>query len=119
MIITNLVEKIKRRKISFSYKNCLFIMNKWDKHENNYSLTQAKNNLKEIFQNNNLNEIFEDIDIINCSAKNYENFIKEKKEILNFEEYIEVFKNNFEEEYELDEHEEDEDKNEIFYQKII
>ncbi len=52
-IITNLVEKIKRRKISFSYKNCLFIMNKWDKHtvkNNNYSLNQAKKDFKENFK---------------------------------------------------------------------
>ena len=121
-IITNLVEKIKRRKISFSYKNCLFIMNKWDKHtekNNNYSLTQAKQDLKEIFKNNKLDDIFEDIDIINCSAIYYEKFIKEKKEILNFEEYIKHLKNLFEEEYDLDEHEEDEDKNEQFYIYII
>ena len=79
-IIVNLVEKIKNRKISFSYKNCLFIMNKWDKlKKNDYSLTQAKNDLKEIFQNNLLDDIFDDIDIINCSAKNYKNFEKKKK----------------------------------------
>ena len=121
-IIMNLVEKIKIRKISFSYKNCLFIMNKWDKHiknNNNYSLNQAKKDLKEIFENNRLDDIFEDIDIINCSAEYYENFIEEKKEILNFEEYIQNLKNLFDEEYDLDEHNEDEDKNEQFYSYII
>ena len=120
-IIVNLVEKIKNRKISFSYKNCLFIMNKWDKlKKNDYSLTQAKNDLKEIFQNNLLDDIFDDIDIINCSAKNYKNFEKKKNDILNFERYIENSKNNFEEEYELnDEHNEDEDKNDLFYKYII
>ena len=100
-IIINLVEKIKRRKISFSYKNCLFIMNKWDNHiikNNNYSLNQAKKDLKEIFENNKLDDIFEDIDIINCSAEYYENFIEEKKEILNFEEYIKNLKNLIDEE---------------------
>ena len=120
-IIVNLVEKIKNRKVSFSYKNCLFIMNKWDMHKkSDYSLTQAKNDLKEIFQNNHLNDIFEDIDIINCSAKNYNNFKKKKNDILNFERYIENLKNNFEEEYELeDEHDEDEDKNDKLYKYII
>ena len=123
-IIVNLVEKIKNRKISFSYKNCLFIMNKWDKWDkhkkNDYSLTQAKNDLKEIFQNNHLDDIFEDIDIINCSARNYKNFEKKKNDILNFERYIENLKNNFEEEYELDDdHDEDEDKNAQFYEFII
>ena len=120
-IITNLVEKIKKRKISFSYKNCLFIMNKWDKQieeKKNYSLAQAKSDLKEIFQNNDLNDIFKDIDIINCSARYYELFIKEKKQILNFEEYIKNLKNIFEEEYELDE-DKVEDKNESFYKNII
>ena len=40
-------------------------MNKWDMHKkNDYSLTQAKNDLKEIFQNNHLDDIFEDIDIM-------------------------------------------------------
>lgn len=120
-IIVNLVEKIKNRKISFSYKNCLFIMNKWDMHKkNDYSLTQAKNELKEIFQNNHLDDIFEDIDIINCSAKYYKNFEKKKNDILNFERYIEYLKNNFEEDYELnDDHDEDEDKNAQFYESII
>jgi len=120
-IIVNLVEKIKNRKISFSYKNCLFIMNKWDMHKkNDYSLTQAKNDLKEIFQNNHLDDIFEDIDIINCSAKYYKNFEKKKNDILNFERYIEYLKNNFEEDYELnDDHDEDEDKNAQFYESII
>lgn len=125
-IIINLVEKIKNRKILFSYKNCLFILNKWDKHreKNDYSLVQAKNDLKEIFQNNQLEDIFEDIDIINCSARNYINFQEEKKNILNFEGYIQDLKNNFEEENELnDESEEDEDedkdKNELFYKYII
>jgi len=120
-IIVNLVEKIKNRKISFSYKNCLFIMNKWDMHKkNDYSLTQAKNDLKEIFQNNHLDDIFEDIDIINCSAKYYKNFEKKKNDILNFERYIEYLKNNFEEDYELnDDHDEDEDKNAQLYESII
>jgi hypothetical protein len=123
-ILINLVEKIKRRKISFSFKNCLFIMNKWDKHienKNNYSLTQAKSDLKEIFQNNELNDIFKDIDIINCSAKYYEFFIKEKKNILNFEEYIKDLKIDFEDDCELDDnHDYDEKKKkEKFYEYII
>ena len=59
-IIINIVERIKNRKISFSYKNCLFIMNKWDKHrasEKNYTLEQAKDDLKKIFYINNLEDI--------------------------------------------------------------
>ena len=120
-IIINLVEKIKNRKISFSYKNCLFIFNKWDLYikNNDYSLAQAKNDLKEIFKNNQLDDIFEDIDIINCSAQNYNDFQKEKNHILNFEGYIQNLKNNFEEEYEMDEHDEDEDNNELLYKYII
>ena len=120
-IIINLVEKIRNRKISFSYKNCLFIFNKWDLYIKNkdHSLAQAKNDLKEIFQNNQLDDIFEDIDIINCSAKNYNDFQKEKNDILNFEGYIQNLKNNFEEDYEMDEHDEDEDKNELLYEYIV
>ena len=120
-IIINLVEKIRNRKISFSYKNCLFIFNKWDLYIKNkdHSLAQAKNDLKEIFQNNQLDDIFEDIDIINCSAKNYNDFQKEKNDILNFEGYIQNLKNNFEEDYEMDEHDEDEDKNEQLYEYIV
>ena len=121
IIITKLIEKINNRKISFSYQNCLFILNKWDKHrgKNNYSLTQAKNDLKEIFQINQLDDIFKEIDIINCSAKDFKEFKEEKNLILNFEEYIKYLKENFEEEYELDEHGEDEDKNKQFYEYII
>lgn len=126
-IITKLVEKIKNRKISFSYKNCLFILNKWDKHRDNnnndYSLNQAKNDLKEIFEKNQLDDIFNDIDIINCSAKDYNNFKKNKNLILNFEEYIKYLIDNFEDDYELNEHEEDEDedkdKNKLFFEYII
>ena len=119
-IITKLVEKIKNRKISFSYQNCLFILNKWDihrkKNNNNYSLNQAKNDLKDIFRKNQLDDIFNDIDIINCSAKDYKDFKKEINSILNFEEYIKNLKDNFEEDYELDDHDEDEDKNKQFYE---
>ena len=121
-IITKLFEKIKNRKISFSYQNCLFILNKWDVHrknKSNYSLSQAKNDLKDIFEKNQLDDIFNDIDIINCSAKDYKDFKKEKNIILNFEEYIQDLKDNFEQEYEIDEHEEDEDKNKLFYEFII
>ena len=125
IIITNLIEKIKNRKISFSYQNCLFIMNKWDKHKenNNYSLEQAKDDLKDIFINNQLDDIFDDIDIINCSAKYYKDFKKEKNLVLNFEKFIKFLKENFEDDYEMDEHEEDEDededKNILFYNFII
>ena len=120
-IIINIVERIKNRKISFSYKNCLFIMNKWDKHrasEKNYTLDQAKNDLKKIFYINNLEDIFQDIDMINCSAKDYEAFLKIKNLVLNFEDYLKSLKVDFENEYEDNEHEEDEDKNEEFYKYI-
>ena len=120
-IIINIVERIKNRKISFSYKNCLFIMNKWDKHrasEKNYTLEQAKNDLKKIFYINNLEDIFQDIDMINCSAKDYEAFLKIKNLVLNFEDYLKSLKVDFENEYEDNEHEEDEDKNEEFYKYI-
>ena len=120
-IIINIVERIKNRKISFSYKNCLFIMNKWDKHrasEKNYTLEQAKDDLKKIFYINNLEDIFQDIDMINCSAKDYEAFLKIKNLVLNFEDYLKSLKVDFENEYEDNEHEEDEDKNEEFYKYI-
>jgi hypothetical protein len=120
-IIINIVERIKNRKISFSYKNCLFIMNKWDKHrasEKNYTLEQAKNDLKKIFYINNLEDIFQDIDMINCSARDYEAFLKIKNLVLNFEDYLKSLKVDFENEYEDNEHEEDEDKNEEFYKYI-
>ena len=120
-IIINIVERIKNRKISFSYKNCLFIMNKWDKHrasEKNYTLEQAKNDLKKIFYINNLEDIFQDIDMINCSASDYEAFLKIKNLVLNFEDYLKSLKVDFENEYEDNEHEEDEDKSEEFYKYI-
>ena len=120
-IIINIVERIKNRKISFSYKNCLFIMNKWDKHrasEKNYTLEQAKNDLKKIFYINNLEDIFQDIDMINCSASDYKAFLKIKNLVLNFEDYLKSLKVDFENEYEDNEHEEDEDKNEEFYKYI-
>ena len=120
-IIINIVERIKNRKISFSYKNCLFIMNKWDKHrasEKNYTLEQAKNDLKKIFYINNLEDIFQDIDMINCSARDYEAFLKIKNLVLNFEDYLKSLKVDFENEYEDNEHEEDEDKSEEFYKYI-
>ena len=120
-IIINIVERIKNRKISFSYKNCLFIMNKWDKHrasEKNYTLELAKNDLKKIFYINNLEDIFQDIDMINCSAKDYEAFLKIKNLVLNFEDYLKRLEDDFENEYEDNEHEEDEDKNEEFYKYI-
>ena len=120
-IIINIVERIKNRKISFSYKNCLFIMNKWDKHrasEKNYTLEQAKDDLKKIFYINNLEDIFQDIDMINCSAKDYEAFLKIKNLVLNFEDYLKSLKVDFENEYEDNEHEEDEDKSEEFYKYI-
>ena len=122
IILIKLIEKIKNRKISFSYQNCLFIMNKWDHHieqKNNYSLAQAKNDLKDVFHNNQLDDIFNDIDIINCSAKYYNDFKKVKNDILNFEQDILYLKDNFEIGYELDEHEEDENKNILFYNYII
>ena len=115
-IIINIVERIKNRKISFSYKNCLFIMNKWDMHrksEKNYTLEQAKDDLKKIFYINNLEDIFQDIDMINCSAKDYEAFLKIKNLVLNFEDYLKRLEDDFENEYE-----EDEDKNEEFYKYI-
>ena len=120
-IIINIVERIKNRKISFSYKNCLFIMNKWDKHrasEKNYTLEQVKNDLKKIFYINNLEDIFQDIDMINCSAKDYEAFLKIKNLVLNFEDYLKRLEDDFENEYEDNEHEENEDKNEEFYKYI-
>lgn len=120
-IIINIVERIKNRKISFSYKNCLFIMNKWDKHrasEKNYTLEQAKNDLKKIFYINNLEDIFQDIDMINCSASDYKAFLKIKNLVLNFEDYLKSLKVDFENEYEDNEHEEDEDKSEEFYKYI-
>ena len=120
-IIINIVERIKNRKISFSYKNCLFIMNKWDKHrasEKNYTLEQAKDDLKKIFYINNLEDIFQDIDMINCSASDYKAFLKIKNLVLNFEDYLKSLKVDFENEYEDNEHEEDEDKNEEFYKYI-
>ena len=120
-IIINIVERIKNRKISFSYKNCLFIMNKWDKHrasEKNYTLEQAKDDLKKIFYINNLEDIFQDIDMINCSAKDYEAFLKIKNLVLNFEDYLKSLEDDFENEYEDNEHEQDEDKNEEFYKYI-
>ena len=120
-IIINIVERIKNRKISFSYKNCLFIMNKWDKHrasEKNYTLEQAKDDLKKIFYINNLEDIFQDIDMINCSAKDYEAFLKIKNLVLNFEDYLKRLEDDFENEYEDNEHEQDEDKNEEFYKYI-
>ena len=120
-IIINIVERIKNRKISFSYKNCLFIMNKWDMHrksEKNYTLEQAKNDLKKIFYINNLEDIFQDIDMINCSASDYKAFLKIKNLVLNFEDYLKSLKVDFENEYEDNEHEEDEDKSEEFYKYI-
>ena len=120
-IIINIVERIKNRKISFSYKNCLFIMNKWDKHrasEKNYTLELAKNDLKKIFYINNLEDIFQDIDMINCSASDYEAFLKIKNLVLNFEDYLKSLKVEFENEYEDNEHEKDEDKKEEFYKYI-
>jgi len=120
-IIINIVEKIKNRKISFSYQNCLFIMNKWDKHresDKNYSLEQAKTDLKKIFYINNLEDIFHEIDMINCSAKDYEAFLNIKNLVINFEDYLTSLKDDFEDEYEDNEHEEDEDKNEEFYKYI-
>ena len=120
-IIINIVERIKNRKISFSYKNCLFIMNKWDKHrasEKNYTLEQAKNDLKKIFYINNLEDIFQDIDMINCSASDYKAFLKIKNLVLNFEDYLKRLEDDFENEYEDNEHEEDEDKSEEFYKYI-
>ena len=84
-IIINIVEKIRNRKVSFSYKNCLFIMNKWDLHRKDktpYSLAEAKKDLEKIFSDNQLDHIFSDIDIINCSGKDYKAFLLKKKEIL-------------------------------------
>ena len=117
-IIINIVEKIKNRKVSFSYRNCLFIMNKWDKHKNNdkgYSLDKAKNELKSIFSNNQLEYIFPDIDMINCSASDYKAFLKKKNIIINFVDYLNYLKDNFEGEDDGDE----ENKNKNFYEYII
>jgi len=118
-IIINIVEKIKNRKVSFSYRNCLFIMNKWDKHKNSdkaYSLDIAKNELKSIFSNNQLEHIFPQIDMINCSARDYKAFLKKKNIIINFVDYLSCLKDNFEEE---EDDEDDENKNKKFYEYII
>ena len=130
-IIINIVEKIRNRKISFSYNNCLFIMNKWDNHRKDnstYTLDEAKKELEQIFSNNQLSDIFSDIDIINCSAKDYNAFLSKKKNIIDFDKYFDTLKSNFEDFYKEEEDEEDEereddckedsDKNEAFYKYI-
>ena len=122
IIITEIVEKIKNRKISFSYKNCLFILNKWDIHRYkdnyNYSIEKAKEDLQSIFNKNNLMDIFPKIEIINCSAYDYQNFLSLKNSLLNFEEYFLNLIENFEQEYELSEHKENEDKNKKLYEYL-
>lgn len=123
-IIMNIVEKIKNRKVSFSYKNCLFILNKWDKHRDksnnyNYTLIKAKSDLENIFKENHLEDIFPDIDIINCSAEDYKAFLKKKNLIINLKDYLEYLKKNFEEEFDDDEFDEEEDKNKKFYEYIL
>ena len=123
-IIMNIVEKIKNRKVSFSYKNCLFILNKWDKHRDisnnyNYTLIKAKSDLENIFKENHLEDIFPNIDIINCSAEDYKAFLKKKNLIINLKDYLEYLKKNFEEEYDDDEFDEEEDKNKKFYEYIL
>ena len=121
-IIIDIVEKIRNRKITFSYNNCLFIMNKWDLHRKDktaYSLPEAKKDLEKIFSDNQLDDIFSDIDIINCSGKDYKAFLLKKKEILNFEKYFGKLKSNFESIYKDKKHKEDEDKNDAFYNYII
>jgi GTPase SAR1 family protein len=111
-IIINIVEKIRNRKISFSYNNCLFIMNKWDKHRKDnstYTLDEAKKELEQIFSNNQLSDIFSDIDIINCSANDYKAFLSKKKNIIDFEKYFDTLKSDFEDFYKEEEDEEDEE----------
>ena len=126
-IIMNIVEKIKNRKVSFSYKNCLFILNKWDNHRDksnnyNYTLIKAKSDLENIFKENHLEDIFPDIDIINCSAEDYKAFLKKKNLIINLKDYLEYLKKNFEEEFdddEFDEFDEEKNKNKKFYEYIL
>ena len=97
-------------------------MNKWDLHRKDktaYSLPEAKKDLEKIFSDNQLDDIFSDIDIINCSGKDYKAFLLKKKEILNFEKYFNKLKSNFENIYKDKKHKEDEDKNDAFYNYII
>ena len=121
-IIIDIVGKIRNRKVSFSYNNCLFIMNKWDKHRKDntsYTVDKAKNDLENIFSNNELNEVFSDIDIINCSARDYKAFLNKKNEILNFEKNFNKLKSNFEKSNEDKKHTDDYDKNIDFYKYIM
>ena len=121
IIINNIIKKIQIRKISFSYNNCLFIMNKWDRHKNDgYSLDDAKNDLKSIFSNNDLDNIFPDIDIINFSCSDYNAFLNVEKQILIFDNYFKGLLKEFENDYEenSEDYEEDENKNESFYKYI-
>lgn len=116
-IIIDIVNKIKNRNVFFDYKNCLFIMNKWDEHrdENDkycYSIDKAKNDLKSIFEKNDMDKnIFPDIDIINCSANDYNNYLCLKEQVLNFDEFFSELINDFIIEYKKYKHKENNDIN--------
>ena len=122
-IINKIIEKIRNRKISFSYNNCLFIMNKWDLHrenESNYTLNDAKNDLKAIFSNNSLDYIFPDIDIINFSSQDYKAYLAIKENVLDFDKYFKNLMKDFEEEYnEFEEEGNNQNKSELFYEYIM
>ena len=123
-IINEIIVKIRNRKISFSFHNCLFIMNKWDLHrenDSNYSLNDAKNGLKEIFSSNGLNNIFSDIDITNFSSEDYKAFLDIKQQVLDFDKYFESILDNFQNDYKYNEnkYKNDENKNISFYKYIM
>ena len=110
-ILFDIIDKIQKRKFEFSFKSCLFLINRCDETEVN--LEDCKNEYESLFEINKREQIWNDIiskseilknaDNINVtkfSNKLYNEFIIFKNRICNFELFIEyyekkIYKNTF------------------------
>ena len=101
-ILFDIIDKIQKRKFEFSFKSCLFLINRCDETEVN--LEDCKNEYESLFEINKREQIWNDIiskseilknaDNINVtkfSNKLYNEFIIFKNRICNFELFIEYY----------------------------
>ena len=84
-ISEKIMNEIKFRKSSFSYKSCLFLMNKSDKLSSNFNIDESKKIFQKIYFKNNVNDN-NDLNVDKFSSKLYSYYL------VFYNKYIKEFK---------------------------
>ena len=101
-ILFNIIDKIQKRKFEFSFKSCLFLINRCDetdvniddckkKFESNFEINKREQIWNDIISKSDILKNSDNINVTKFSNKLYEDFIMFKNRVNNFELFIEFY----------------------------